>query len=73
MNIYTFSEARQNLAALLDQAKREGAIQIRRKDGSVFTLSPSLPAVSPLDVGYVDVSLSADEIVAAVREGRERS
>jgi hypothetical protein len=27
---------------------------------------------SPLDVGYVDIALTRDDVVAAVREGRER-
>jgi hypothetical protein len=35
MNVYTYSEARQNLASLLDQAAREGEVRIQRKDGQV--------------------------------------
>jgi antitoxin (DNA-binding transcriptional repressor) of toxin-antitoxin stability system len=73
MTIYTFSEARQHLAAVLEQARREGAVQIRRKDGTVFTITPTAPQGSPLDVGYVDVPLTREEIVAAVRESRERA
>lgn len=33
MRVYTYSEARQNLASLLEQAIREGEIQIKRKVG----------------------------------------
>jgi hypothetical protein len=72
MIVYTFSEARQNLASVLEQAKREGAVQIKRRDGSTFTIMPVRSQVSPLDVGYVDMGLTRDEIVNAVREGRER-
>jgi hypothetical protein len=72
MTVYTFTEARQNLAAILDQARKEGAVQIRRRDGTTYTIMPAQPAGSPLDVGYVDVALTREEIVAAVRDSRER-
>jgi hypothetical protein len=72
MTVYTFTEARQHLAAVLDQALKEGAVQIRRRDGTTYTIRPVKVSGSPLDVGYVDVALTRDEVVAAVREGRER-
>jgi hypothetical protein len=71
MTVYTFTEARQQLAAVLDQALKEGAVQIRRRD-TMYTIRPVKASGSPLDVGYVDVALTRDEVVAAVREGRER-
>ncbi|MBA3345074.1 MAG: hypothetical protein H0T44_07190 [Gemmatimonadales bacterium] len=36
MKEFTYSEARQRLAALLERARREGAVRIRRKDGQVL-------------------------------------
>ncbi len=72
MTVYTFSEARQNLASVLEQAKREGAVQVKRRDGSMFTIMPVQSQGSPLDVGYVDIALTQDEIVSAVQVGRER-
>ncbi len=72
MTVYTFSEARQNLASVLEQAKREGAVLVKRRDGSAFKITPDQPQGSPLDVGYVDVNLTQDDIVNAVRAGRER-
>jgi hypothetical protein len=72
MTVYTFTEARQHLAAVLDQARKEGAVQIRRWDGTTDTITPAGPAGSPLDVGDVDVALTREEIIAAVRESRER-
>jgi len=33
MKIYTYSQARQQLASLLDQVVREGSVRIRRRDG----------------------------------------
>ena len=72
MRVYTYSEARQKLAALLDEARRKGAVRIRRRDGQEFVLRPIEPDGSPLDVEGLNLDWSRDEIVAAVREGRER-
>jgi PHD/YefM family antitoxin component YafN of YafNO toxin-antitoxin module len=72
MKTYTYSEARQNLAALLDEAAREGEVMIRRRDGNSYVLRPVRLRKSPLDVEGVDVDLSTDEIVEAVRESRRR-
>lgn len=70
MKEYTYSEARQRLAALLERARREGEVRIRRKDGQLFLLRPARPAGSPLDVPGLDLNLSRAEIVALVRESR---
>jgi len=70
MTVYTYSETRQKLASVLDSAQKKGEVLIRRRDGSLFRLSPVRPAKSPLDVKGVDAGVSASEIVAAVREGR---
>jgi antitoxin Phd len=72
MNIYTFSEARQKLATVLDEAQRKGAVRIKRRDGSEFEIAPVRSKASPLDVQGVDLGLSLEEIVAAVRETRTR-
>jgi uncharacterized protein (DUF362 family) len=70
---YTYSEARQRLATLLDQARREGRVLIRRQDGSTFLLQPVTASRSPLDVPGVSSALRPGELVALVREERERS
>jgi antitoxin (DNA-binding transcriptional repressor) of toxin-antitoxin stability system len=72
MITYTYSEARQNLSTLLDNAKKEGEILIKRKDGSSFTVRPINSSKSPLDVDGVNVKLSSEEIVSSIREIRER-
>ena len=72
MKVYTFSEARQKLASVLNQAKEEGEVRIRRKDGSSFIVKPVVYVESPLQTDGVPSSLSAEEIVEYVREGRER-
>lgn len=72
MKEYTFTEARQNFATLLDEAKKEGIVRIRKKDGEAFYIKPEISKESPLDIEGVEVNISASEIVKIVREGRER-
>jgi len=72
MRIYTYSEARQKLAVVLDQAENSGKVLIRRKDGRTFALIPENIAISPLDVPTIKTKISTKEIVDIVREGRER-
>lgn len=72
MNVYTYTEARQNLATLLDTALQVGEVLIKRKDGSVFVVRPQPRSESPLDVEGIDLGISAAEIVAFVQEGRRQ-
>lgn len=72
MNVYTFSEARQKLAAVLDEAQNKGAVRIKRRDGSEFEIAPVRSKASPLEVEGVDLKLSAEEIVSVIRETRFR-
>ncbi len=71
MQTYTGSE-QENLSFLLDQAVREGEIRIRRDDGAVFVLRPERTLHSALDVAGINLSLTTQEIIDIVREGRER-
>lgn len=70
--LYTYSEARQKLARILDQAASEGEVLVRRKDGQVFVIKPILKKKSPLDIPGVDLGVSTSEIVDIVRESREK-
>jgi len=72
MHVYTYSEARQKLAAVLKQAERSGKVLIRRKDGRIFALVPEKNVNSPLDVPFIQARITTEEIVEIVREGRER-
>ena len=40
MKVYTYFEARQSLASILDEAYRHEAIRVRRKDGRMFVMRP---------------------------------
>jgi PHD/YefM family antitoxin component YafN of YafNO toxin-antitoxin module len=70
---YNFSEARQNLAALLDEAANAGEVRIDRRDGRSFVVRPMKTKRSPLDVPGVDAGLSTEEIVRTIRSGRRRA
>lgn len=71
MRVYTFSEARQKLATLLNQAWLDGPVRIRRRDGQEFVVQAAPPSQgSPLDVPSLDLRMTAEEIVDVVRESR---
>ena len=73
MKSYTYSQARGNFATVLAEAERDGAVEIRRRDGTVFRVLPARKSkASPLDVKGVKLGVSAEEMVAIVRAGRER-
>lgn len=72
MKVYTYSEARQRLARVLDEARAGGEIRIKRRDGTEFAVRPVEPGKSPLDVPGVDTGLEKADILAAIRESRER-
>lgn len=72
MKVFTYSEARQNLAKLLALAQKE-EVEIRRKDGSVFSLRSKMrKSKSPFDVPGINASVTASDIRDAVRESRQR-
>ena len=72
MQVYTYSEARQKLAFVLQQAENTGKVLIRRKDGRTFALVPEKIVSSPLDVPTIEAQITTPEIVPMVRQGRER-
>lgn len=72
MKVFTYSEARQKLASLLDEAERSGRAIIRRRDGSTYAVVPERSGRSPLDVPGIDCDITTDEILECIREGRDR-
>ena len=73
MIVYTYSEARQKLAQILDQVLQQGEVRIKRRDGQVFVIKPETRTGSPLDVPGINTNLSAREIVELIQEGRRYS
>lgn len=70
MSVRTCSQARQDLASLLEQAIREGEARIKDKDGRVFVIRPESQADSPLDVEGIDLGITTAEIVEFIQESR---
>lgn len=68
----TYLETQENLSVLLERAREQGEVRIKRNDGQVFILKPDRARRSPLDVAGIDLGVSTKEIVEFVREGRER-
>lgn len=71
MDVYTYSSARQNLATVLDQAKKTGRVIIKRRDGSLFSLVPEEKPISPLDVEGLNSGIKRQELLDIIRESRE--
>lgn len=70
MNTYTYTEARQKLASLLEQAAKYGEVRIKRRDGQVFIIKPQKRVGSPLNVDGIKLNLSRSEILESIEEGR---
>jgi len=71
MNTYTYTEARQKLASLLEQAAKYGEVRIKRRDGQVFVIKPQKRKGSPLEVEGIKTKLSRQEILQSIEEGRK--
>jgi hypothetical protein len=74
MKIYTYSEARDKLATILEESKTEEVV-IRRRRGDTYAIvpRPTSRRRSPFDVPSLDKGLSRQEILEAIRESRERA
>jgi hypothetical protein len=73
MKIYTYSQARNKLADILEESKSEEVI-IRRRKGDMFAIVPKTPRRrSPFDVPGLQTDITREEILKAIRESRERT
>ncbi|QOV89494.1 hypothetical protein [Humisphaera borealis] len=72
MTTFSDDDLRCRLDSVLQTATSEGVVYIRRSDGREFVLRSVDRTRSPLDLGFVDVRPTREEVVQAVREGRER-
>jgi len=71
MKVYTYSEARQNLSSLLILAQTE-EIEIRRRDGAVFSLTvKNKKRSSPFDVPGIKTNATTENILDSIRDSRE--
>ena len=69
MKLYTYSTARQRLADVLEDASRDGQVQIRRQDGRVYAVTP-VSVLSPFAsvTGPSVTGLSSRELLRIARE-----
>ena len=73
MLVVTYSEARQNFAFVLDKSKNDGAVLVKRADGSVFRISPEVSESSPF-VGIKTLfDIRHDDIMQSLKETREEN
>jgi len=72
MKEYTYSEARQRFATVLDKAYREGAVRIKRRDGKVFVVRPEQKTRSAMDVHGINLKIDRDEILEFILAGRRK-
>ncbi len=73
MKVYTYSEAREKLASLLEESKTEEVV-IKRRKGDMYAIVPQSQRTrrSPFDVSGLNKGMSSEEILDAIRESRER-
>ena len=71
MKVYTYSEARQRLAEVLNIARSEEVV-IKRRGGETFSIIFRKGKKSPFDVPGIQTKATTKDILTAVRESRER-
>ncbi len=72
MKVFTYSEARQHLAEVLELAESEGAVRIRRRDGRSFKVSLERETSSPLEGIGVRAPVGLENLLSALEETRGR-
>ena len=73
MKIFTFTEACQKLASLLEQAAKYGEVRIKRRDGQVYIIKPQKRKGPPLALNGIKTNLSRREILQSIEEWRRES
>jgi Antitoxin Phd_YefM, type II toxin-antitoxin system len=70
MKVFTFSEARQQLSAVLDLAQSEGEVRVSRRDGRMFVIQPVQSKKSPLAIVGITTYMTNDELLGFIHESR---
>lgn len=70
MKIYSESDAKENLETVLSEARKDGAVGIRQKDGLTFIIRPEDIPDSPLNVKGVNLPITTEEIFGFIHEAR---
>jgi prevent-host-death family protein len=70
MKVYTYSEARQRFAEILNIA-REEEVMIKRRGGETFTIVFKKTQKSPFDIPGIKTKATTKDILEAIRDSRE--
>ena len=73
MKIYTYSQARQKLADILEESKKEEVIIRRRKRDMINIIPKSQGRRSSFDIPGLRKGITRKEILEAIRESRDRA
>ena len=71
MKVFTYSQARQALATVLDIARKEEVL-ITRRGGDTFAVTYKTTPKSPFDVPGIKTRATTRDILEAIRESRSR-
>jgi prevent-host-death family protein len=71
MKVYTYSEARQRLADVLNIARTEEVV-IKRRGGETFSIIFRKGRKSPFDIPGIQTEATTKDILEAVSASRER-
>lgn len=71
MKVFTYSQARQALATVLDTA-REEQVLITRRGGDTFAVTYKANPKSPFDVPGIKTNATTQDILDAISESRSR-
>ena len=71
MKVYTYSEARQRFAEVLNIARKEEVI-IKRRSGETFTIVFKKTPKSPFDIPGIKTKSTTKDILEAIKNSRER-
>lgn len=72
MKVYTYSEARQRFAEVLNIARKEEVI-IKRRGGETFTIIFKKTPKSPFDVPGIKTKATTKDILKAIKDSRKRT
>jgi len=71
MKVFTYSQARQALASVLDTARNEEVL-ITRRGGDTFAVTYKASPKSPFDVPGIKTQATTRDILKTIRESRSR-
>jgi len=71
MKVYTYSEARQRFAEVLNIARKEEVI-IKRRGDETFSVIFRKKSKSPFDIPGIKTKATTNDILTAIKDSRER-